>query len=55
MRPQLSEQDYLKMHAGKNDVHELDREKASSVIKNIVISRRVMKESPYFNKRTLPL
>lgn len=45
----LSNNDYLKLYKGANAVHDIDREKASSIVNNLVQSNK-LHNNPYFNR-----
>lgn len=48
---QLQSNSFLKLHRLKNPVHEIDRENAISVAKNIhVVDNKEVRENPYFNR-----
>ena len=46
----LGNNDYLKLFQMKNAMHDQDREKASSLLHNLVApSRRIVQANPYLN------
>ena len=54
-RPQLKNYEYLKLYKQKNVIHEADREKASSLVKNMVVPPlKVLRKNPIFNRKVLP-
>ena len=50
--PNIKSNAFLKFHQQKNDVHDVDREKAHSLIKNLSLpsDKRVLKSNPFFEK-----
>ncbi|CDW76621.1 UNKNOWN [Stylonychia lemnae] len=52
--PQLKDNEYLRMFQGKNPMHDCDREKASSIISNLILpTKQQLQANPYLNKSKL--
>lgn len=49
--PGLKANEFLKMYMQGNDTHELDRERASSLVKNIKINKDFALKHPFFNRK----
>eukprot|EP00347_Sterkiella_histriomuscorum_P006639 403352002 len=50
MQIQQQAQDFIKMHRQLNEIHDNDREKARSVIKNLYQDKNMIRNNPYFCK-----
>jgi hypothetical protein len=54
IRPILKTNEYIRLYQHQNNTHELDRERAKSVAKNIFYNKKVAKRHPIFNKKPIP-
>lgn len=52
-KPELKERSYIKPHKGMNPTHDRDREKARSIVHNIVFdpANPELSGNPFFNKK----
>jgi hypothetical protein len=50
-RPEIKDNEFIKMYAMKNGGHDGDRERAGSIAKNLHFNKKVKKSHPYFNKK----
>lgn len=51
VRAELKDNEFLKLYQMLNGTHESDREKATSIVKNLRYNRQVTKTNPFFNKK----
>lgn len=51
VRAELKDNEFLKLYQMQNGTHESDREKATSIVKNLRYNRSVIKSNPFFNKK----
>ncbi|CDW81857.1 UNKNOWN [Stylonychia lemnae] len=51
VRPELKNNEFLKMYQMNNNTHESDREKAQCISNNLQYNKRIQKLHPFFNKK----
>eukprot|EP00347_Sterkiella_histriomuscorum_P008795 403343722 len=51
IKPELKNNEFLKMYQMKNSTHEADREKASCISENLQFNKRIKQQHPFFNRK----